>query len=133
MRASRCQTGERAPDWSGRSLLLADFGLALSVEEQHDEPRLTDSAEAVGSRLYIAPENESGFNPDVDQRPADCYAFAKLAWALLAGKDPPARELQTEHQHRLATTAGAPELSRLDALFTQLLILDPRARLNDWV
>lgn len=112
--------------------LLADLGLALTVEEQQAETRLTDTGEAVGSRLYIAPENESGFNLDVDQRPADCYAFAKLAWALLAGQDPPARELQTAGDRRLATVSGISELSRLDSLFERLLVLDPRARLTDW-
>jgi hypothetical protein len=112
--------------------LLADLGLALTVEELRDELRLTESAEAVGSRLYIAPENESGFNLDVDQRPADCYAFAKLAWALLAGQDPPAREHQLEPQRRLATVTGVSELARLDSLFERLLVVDPRARLSDW-
>lgn len=112
--------------------LLADFGLALTVQEQQDETRLTDTAEAVGSRLYIAPENESGFNPALDQRPADCYAFAKLAWALLAGRTPPAREDQIEHRHRrLASVTGVSKLSRLDSLFEQLL-LDRQARLIDW-
>lgn len=112
--------------------LLADLGLALTVEEHGAEPRLTDTAEAVGSRLYISPENESGLNPDVDHRPADCYAFAKLAWALLAGQEPPARELQRTHDYRLAIVTGISELSRLDSLFEQLLVLDPRARLADW-
>ena len=112
--------------------LLADFGLALTVEEQQAEPRLTDTGEAVGSRLYIAPENESGFNLDVNQRPADCYAFAKLAWAVLAGQDPPARELQSGYEQRLATVSGISQLGRLDSLFEQLLVLDPRARLTDW-
>ena len=50
---------------------LSDFGLALSWLAAEAESRLTESAEAVGSRLYLAPENESGFNPAVDQRPAD--------------------------------------------------------------
>jgi serine/threonine protein kinase len=111
--------------------LLADFGLALSVEETRNAP-LTDSNEAVGSRLYIAPENEHGFNPDVDQRPADFYAFAKVAWELLAGRNPPAREAQSEHSRRLATITDTPELDRLDVLFEQLLSPDPRARLTDW-
>jgi len=112
--------------------LLADLGLALTVEEQRADRRLTDTREAVGSRLYIAPENESGFNLNVDQRPADCYAFAKVAWAVLAGRDPLARELQSEHERRLATVSGHSELSRLDSLFERLLVIDPRARLNDW-
>ncbi len=61
-----------------RKPLLADFGLALSIDEQKDEPRVTESTEAVGSRWYIAPENETGFNPEFDQSPADFYAFAKM-------------------------------------------------------
>jgi tRNA A-37 threonylcarbamoyl transferase component Bud32 len=106
--------------------VLTDFGLALTVQEHH-ESRLT-----VGSKLYIAPENESGFNPSFDQRSADCYAFAKLAWALLAGQNPPAREDQVEHPHlRLASVTGITKLSRLDSLFEELL-LDRRARLTRW-
>jgi serine/threonine protein kinase len=46
---------------------LADFGLVLDVNETD---RVTETLEAVGSRLYIAPENGSGFNEEVDQRPA---------------------------------------------------------------
>jgi tRNA A-37 threonylcarbamoyl transferase component Bud32 len=112
--------------------LLTDFGLALTVQEQYDEPRLTTTAEAVGSRLYIAPENASGFNPDVEQRPADCYAFAKLAWALLAGQDPPAGEDQLVHPRRLASVTGISKLSRLDSLFEHLLVRARGVRLTNW-
>ena len=50
-------------------LVLSDFGLCLELDD--DGTRLTDTDEAVGSRHYIAPENEAGINFEVDQRPAD--------------------------------------------------------------
>lgn len=115
---------------SGRPL-LADLGLTMSVEAAVEE-RFTGSQEAIGSRLYIAPENESGFNQDQDQRPADFYAFAKVGWALLAGQAPPARERQVEPGSRLVDRLPEPKLAELDALFKLLLRTDPRARLQAW-
>jgi serine/threonine protein kinase len=52
--------------------VLADFGLAIEVLDP-EQARLTSTSEAVGSRYYIAPENENGVNESVDQRPADFY------------------------------------------------------------
>ncbi len=71
-------------------LVLTDFGLCLEVDD--DEERLTDHREAVGSRLYVAPENEAGINAAIDQRPADFYAFGKVAWAVLGSRQPLPRE-----------------------------------------
>ncbi len=115
---------------NGDMVLLGDFGLCLQADD--DAQRLTGDLEAVGSRLYIAPENESGMNLDVDQRPADFYAFAKLAWATLAGRQPLAREDQRRVGNRLAVIVSNPVLSALDPLFDGLLVTDPRARLTDW-
>src|SRR6185503_2369685 len=74
----------------GDKILLADFELVLQVDDEAPD-RLTGAAEVIGSRFYLAPENESGVNDDVDQRPSDFYAFGKIVWALLAGQRPPAR------------------------------------------
>lgn len=112
------------------AVVLADFGLCLQVDD--DAERLTLPDEAVGSRLYVAPENESGINEDMDQRPADFYAFAKVAWAVLAGRQPPARELQRETGSRLRDIVGDPRFGALDTLFDGLLNLNPRVRLQDW-
>ena len=116
----------------GGAPLLADFGLAISWLAAEGGERLTESAEAVGSRLYIAPENESGLNEDVDQRPADFYAFGKLVWALLLGRSPRAREDQTEPELQLHRLLDNPALRPLDALCKELLNRDPRARLTSW-
>ncbi|SEF14413.1 serine/threonine protein kinase [Jiangella alba] len=113
----------------GRKPLLADFGLCLKIEES---VRLTAPAEAIGSRLYIAPENESGIADGIDQRPADFYAWAKFAWAILAATNPPAREAQIERRYRIESVTGVPLLVGLNELFAQLLDTDPRARLADW-
>ena len=111
-------------------LVLADFGLCLELDE--DVSRLTDVDEAVGSRLYIAPENEAGINDDIDQRPADTYAFGKLTWAILVGRQPLPREAVLGPEHRLATLLGEPRLAALDGLLRDLLNRDPRARIDDW-
>lgn len=112
----------------GRAL-LADFGLCMHSQ---DDARLTDTEEAVGSRLYIAPENESGMSESTDQGPADFYAFGKLAWSVIAGKNPPARELLLSPEHRLDAVVGDARLVGLKPLLAQLLDTDPRVRLADW-
>jgi len=110
--------------------ILCDFGLCLQVDD--DAERLTATEEAVGSRLYIAPENESGINESVDQRPADCYAFGKIIYAVLVGHRPPAREALLDPGRLLHEVTGNGDLERLEPLLEQLLTLDPRVRLVDW-
>ncbi len=117
----------------GDSLLLCDLGLALPVDLDGDEERLTETAEAVGSRYYIAPENESGFSDEVDQRPADFYAFGKISWRVLTGQRTLARELQLHQTNRTATMLNDDRLAAWDQVCDQLLNTDPRARLTDWV
>lgn len=113
-----------------RRLFLTDFGLCLDLEEPGF--RLTQQNEAVGSWLYIAPENEGGINPELDQRPADFYAFGKLLWALLAGRPPLPREQMLESDFRLANLLENPKFLAVDDLLRDLLNRDPRARLTDW-
>jgi serine/threonine protein kinase len=112
------------------TLLLADLGLALEVVE--GATRLTGVDEAVGSRLYIAPEHESGILAGPDHRPADFYSFGKIAWAVLVGKQPPARERQLEGNLRLASILGDARFAVLNDLCGQLLRTNPRARLAEW-
>lgn len=109
--------------------LLVDFGLALETEESR---RLTATAMQIGSRFYMAPENASGQNDAVDQRPADFYAYAKIAWAVLVGHSPPNREEQVEEGRRIEDLTGDPKLAALNPLFADLLKVDPEERLTDW-
>jgi serine/threonine protein kinase len=110
--------------------VLGDFGLCLQADE--DAERLTATAEAIGSRFYTAPENESGVNEDVDQRPADFYAFGKVIYAVLTGRQPLARERLLEPGSRLHEVTDNNSFRYLEPLLQQLLVTDPRARLTDW-
>ncbi len=111
-------------------VLLADFGLCLELDDP--EARLTDVEEAVGSRLYVAPENEAGINEEADQRPADFYAFGKILWSVFSGRQPLPRERVLEPEHLLTRMAGDERLRTLDGLVRDLLNRDPRVRLHDW-
>lgn len=110
-------------------VVLSDFGLCLQVDD--DAERITALREAVGSRLYVAPENERGINEDRDQRPADFYAFGKMVWAVLAGDSPPAREDQLRPENHLGHVLGD---ARYDALLPlqERLLLRREDRLSDW-
>lgn len=110
--------------------LLTDFGLCLLVDDEAE--RLTTTAEPIGSRFYIAPENESGINEDVDQRPADFYAFGKMTWVVLAGRNPFARELTGRPELRIRNVREDERFASLDYLLDELLDTDPRSRLSDW-
>jgi carbon storage regulator CsrA len=107
---------------------LVDFGLAMAT----NETRMTGSIVQIGSRFYLAPEYATGFNEDDDHRPADFYAFAKVAWALLAGRTPPDREVLLTGRWRIEEWTKEPRLAALSSLFADMLKEDLRARLSDW-
>jgi serine/threonine protein kinase len=113
----------------GEKVLLADFGLCISV----DDPRLTETGEPIGPRFYMAPENESGISEEVDQRPGDCYSWAKLAWAVVAAQNPPAREDILKPALQLHRILDDDRLQGLHHLFERTLVTDPRTRLTDWI
>lgn len=110
-------------------LVLADFGLVLPVDQTE---RNTSTLEAIGSRRYIAPENEDGLNLNVDQRSCDFYSFGKVAYALLAGAEPPAREPEAEKSNTLAQLLPGKGMEPVDALIAVLVDKDPTRRLTDW-
>ena len=113
---------------SGAGPMIADFGLCLTTPEEMETIRLTPSHEVVGSRFYVAPENESGMNEDDDQRPADFYAFAKVIWATLAPSPRLGREALLVQLDEMSESP----LARLRPILARLLDSDPQSRLNDW-
>lgn len=71
---------------SGVPLLkVADFGLALLQDAGASSTRITRENAAVGSPLYMSPEQLTGTR--VDQR-ADIYALGVTAYYLLTGETP---------------------------------------------
>jgi serine/threonine-protein kinase len=68
----------------GGHALVADFGIARAV---HDTaPGLTATGLAVGTPLYMSPEQAHG-GAGVDGR-SDIYSLATVAWELLTGEPP---------------------------------------------
>ncbi|HET8648475.1 MAG TPA: serine/threonine-protein kinase, partial [Gemmatimonadales bacterium] len=79
----------------GRAL-LADFGIARAVVGG-DQPTTTGEGVAVGTPVYMSPEQAAG--EDIDHR-SDLYALGIVAYEMLAGKPPftgPGRVVVSKH------------------------------------
>src|SRR5262249_30227411 len=64
---------------------ITDFGLALLVDRTAEAGRLTQTGMAIGTPMYMAPEQFAG--SDVDCR-ADIYALGATVIHLLSGQPP---------------------------------------------
>ncbi len=73
---------------SGGSAVVTDFGVAKALKAATTTAgeQLTGTGLAIGTPLYMAPEQASG-DPNVDHR-ADIYAFGCLAYELFSGTAP---------------------------------------------
>ncbi len=71
---------------SGRHALVADFGVAKAVSEATGRETLTSAGVALGTPVYMAPEQASA-DPHIDHR-ADIYAVGVLGYELLTGQPP---------------------------------------------
>ncbi|MEZ4433947.1 MAG: FG-GAP-like repeat-containing protein [bacterium] len=72
-------------DEGGYRPTLLDFGLAKLIDDEATTPGVTRTGAAVGTPAYMAPEQ--CLSRPVDAR-ADVYAFALVAWRMLAGEHP---------------------------------------------
>jgi serine/threonine protein kinase len=63
---------------------VADFGICF-IKDYEEEDRDTETNERVGSRFFIAPEQELGINLEVDER-ADIFSLGKLLLFMLTEK-----------------------------------------------
>ena len=71
---------------SGRSAVIADFGIARVLGQAADEGRLTSTGLTVGTPLYMAPEQAANAKR-LDGR-ADIYSLACVVYEMLAGAPP---------------------------------------------
>ncbi len=71
---------------SGGVAVVADFGIARAVRRSADDATLTDARLAIGTPLYMSPEQASGSH-ELDGR-SDIYSLGCVVYEMLAG-DPP--------------------------------------------
>ena len=70
---------------AGGHALVADFGIARAVSASGG-PRLTETGLAVGTPVYMSPEQATA-EPQVDGR-SDLYSLACVLYEMLAGSRP---------------------------------------------
>jgi Tol biopolymer transport system component/tRNA A-37 threonylcarbamoyl transferase component Bud32 len=89
--------------------VVADFGIARAVSEA-GATRLTGTGMAVGTPIYMSPEQAAG-ESDIDGR-SDLYSLACVLYEMLAGQPPftGATAADVVHQH---LTAEARSVSQL--------------------
>ncbi|MGE5827035.1 MAG: protein kinase domain-containing protein [Micromonosporaceae bacterium] len=108
---------------------VCDFGIARLQRSQQSGP--TNSATAIGTAMYMAPEQATG--GPVDAR-SDLYALGCVLYAMLVGQPPfvgNSMRVLWQHVHEAPAPVGArrPDLPReLDALVSELLAKNPSNR-----
>lgn len=111
---------------------LGDFGLCFLAER---DSRLSATGEAVGSRLYMAPELADGPS-DIVSPAVDVYSLGKVLYWLLAQ-----REFDREKHRENAWSLALPEVSRtlstpswamehVNLLLDQMITVAPERRLT---
>jgi TolB-like protein/tetratricopeptide (TPR) repeat protein len=126
---------------SGGHAVVADFGVAKALERgaapegSGDPSRLTRAGIAMGTPLYMSPEQASG--DTVDAR-ADQYSLGAVLYEMLAGEPPftgptyqsvIAKSLSAPRPHVARVRPDLP--AELDQLVTRSMALDPAERFPD--
>lgn len=107
-----------------RTPVVGDFGLCLIME--HEE-RLTEMTEAVGARLFMAPELEDGRYEDA-KPVADVYSLGKLLYWLVSNKRIFSREKHKEERFDLRIAQNDAAMSFIYDALDRMIVADPRAR-----
>jgi hypothetical protein len=110
----------------GRVPKLCDLGLCLF----DGADRLTATDEAVGPRIFMAPELEGGHNPDVDAR-ADVYSLGKVFYYLLTGGRVFPRERLFVGRHSLEQAYRDARLRGFDRMLNHCITESPLDRYKD--
>jgi hypothetical protein len=114
--------------------MVSDFGIARAIEEA-GSLRLTEAGRALGTPLYMSPEQASG-HPVVDGR-SDVYSLACVLYEMLAG-DPPhiGNSPNAVMKLKQSTPADSVRATRsdvppaVDVAIARALEIDPASRMT---
>ncbi|MCB9601645.1 MAG: serine/threonine protein kinase [Sandaracinus sp.] len=124
-----------ARDGRGERAVLLDFGLAKPIDDATTS-RITATGAAVGTPLYMSPEQARGEALDVR---TDVYGLAATLYEMITGAPPFLEPTVARAYHRLLSEpalpasrlAPQPVPPELDALLVAALAKDPDARPAD--
>ena len=124
-----------ARDARGERTVLLDFGLAKPIDDAASS-RITVTGAAVGTPLYMSPEQARGEPLDVR---TDVYGLAATLYEMVTGAPPFLEPTVARAYHRLLSEPALPASQlaprplppELDALLSSALAKDPDARPAD--
>jgi tRNA A-37 threonylcarbamoyl transferase component Bud32 len=124
-----------ARDARGERAVLLDFGLAKPIDDALSS-RITVTGAAVGTPLYMSPEQARGDALDVR---TDVYGLAATLYEMVTGAPPFLEPTVARAYHRLLSEPALPASqlaprplpAELDALLGAALAKDPDARPSD--
>jgi serine/threonine protein kinase len=97
---------------------ISDFGLCLII----DETRFTPTDEAVGSRLYMAPEMEDGKVLDIEPT-VDIYSLGKILYFILSKGKIFSREQFDQPEYKLSKKFVDPRFDIFSKIFKRSISL----------
>ncbi len=110
------------------SPVVGDFGIAYIENGERD--RLTATDEAVGARLFIAPELADGLTEEV--RPwSDVYSLGKLLFWMLYGGRVFDREQHRVERWNLRTKMQDNSFEHINRLLDRMIVLDTSRRFRN--
>ena len=104
--------------------VVGDFGLCLL----EGEPRITGSSEAIGPRLYIAPELEDG-RLEHATKASDVYSLGKVLYWLMSGGHIFSREKHRDQEFDLKTVTDNLYMEHVNSVLDKMILVQPSERL----
>jgi Protein kinase domain len=109
------------------SVVVGDFGLCIDLNDAKE--RATMTSEAIGARMYIAPEVEMGRTEDPEPS-SDVYSLGKLLYYILGARNL-TREDHVEPEYDLRTRNSESEMHFVYELFDRTITKSPKERLQN--
>lgn len=112
------------------TLYLTDFGICF-LNEGNDN-RLTKEFEAIGPRMYIAPEYETGRVEEVNEK-GDIFSIGKVIWCMINGKTNdflPSNFWFIDEYNLIKRYPDNPDMIIANTIIASCLNIDPKERCN---